>query len=410
MEEIHDHTPGGEQFGVGFSWWDKSKGLQGLWCVNTNPQGCDLQSTLGGFSPKWDGKQLVIHTEFPRDGKTFVWHEVFSDITENSFTQTADIGEKGGELKRWLTIHATKITETGKSTETALGSSAAGRSVEMHRLSNVLAGRWSGTLTSETGSREVGHADETWRMSPGGLTVVEENHLSTSKEDSFDYAAVWWNRKTQKYQGIWCAEINDEGCSGFDATLKGNQVEMTGEWERNGNRRAWHEVFSRPDQDSSIQTLDIGEPGGELKRVSVINATKITEGSTDSWNIHAEAELRAFMAELRKASIEGDAESMANSMADDYVQTDINGYRQDKTTWLNEYFRPLSDLIKAGKFHWDEYERKDLQFRFYGDCAIVTGELQARRFRRRPMDEGAILRSTAARFCIPFGTILHDLP
>ena len=34
---------------------------------------------------------------------------------------------------------------------------------------------------------------------------------------------------------------------------------------------------------------------------------------------------------------------------------------------------------------------------------------QDRRFRRRPMDEGAILSSTAARFCIPFGTISHDL-
>jgi ketosteroid isomerase-like protein len=41
-------------------------------------------------------------------------------------------------------------------------------------------------------------------------------------------------------------------------------------------------------------------------------------------------------------------------------------------------FQALADLIKAGKFHWDEYERKDLQFRFYGDCAVVTGELHAK--------------------------------
>jgi hypothetical protein len=43
IEEIHDHTPSGEQFGVGFSWWDRTKGLRGLWCVNSNPQGCDKQ-------------------------------------------------------------------------------------------------------------------------------------------------------------------------------------------------------------------------------------------------------------------------------------------------------------------------------------------------------------------------------
>ena len=89
-----------------------------------------------------------------------------------------------------------------------------------------------------------------------------------------------------------------------------------------------------------------------------------------------EADLRAFMSELRRANIEGDVETAANSMTDDYIQTDINGYRQDKTTWLNEYFKPLADLIKAREFHWDEFERKNLQFRFHGDCAIVTGDLQ----------------------------------
>ena len=58
---------------------------------------------------KWDGKQQVVDNEFQRDGKAFNWHEAFSDITPNSFVQTADIGVKGGPLKRWLTIHATRI-------------------------------------------------------------------------------------------------------------------------------------------------------------------------------------------------------------------------------------------------------------------------------------------------------------
>ena len=255
---------------------------------------------------------------------------------------------------------------------------------EMQQLSHVFAGRWSGKITSDPGSRQEGTADEIWRLSPDQLTLVEENHMNTAKGDSYDYAALWWNPKAHKYEGIWCAEINDEGCSGFDATLKDNQVEMTGEWEQKGHRRTWREVFARPDQSSSIQTLDIGEPGGELKRASAIRASKIAEGSTDSSNSPAEAELRAFMAKLRQASVEGDVDTIANSMTDDYVQTDINGYRQDKTTWLNEYFRPLADLIKAGKFHWVEFERTNLQFRFYGQCAIVTGELHAKATGARP--------------------------
>jgi ketosteroid isomerase-like protein len=119
-------------------------------------------------------------------------------------------------------------------------------------------------------------------------------------------------------------------------------------------------------------------PPGVAHDASRTEATSAAETPMQTDLSGSETELRAFMSELRKASIEGDVETAANSITDDYVQTDINGYRQDKTTWLNEYFKPLADLIKAGKFHWNEYERKNLQFRFYGGCAIVTGELQAK--------------------------------
>jgi ketosteroid isomerase-like protein len=95
-----------------------------------------------------------------------------------------------------------------------------------------------------------------------------------------------------------------------------------------------------------------------------------------SSNGTAEAEVRALMAERRNASIAGDTETIINSTADAYLQTDIKGYRQDKATWLNQYFKPLADLIKAGKFRWEVYDHKDLQFRIFGDCAIVTGSLE----------------------------------
>jgi hypothetical protein len=64
----------------------------------------------------------------------------------------------------------------------------------------------------------------------------------------------------------------------------------------------------------------------------------------------AEAELRATMEQCRRASLEGDTEKVASCLAEEYRQTDISGYVQDKTTWLNEYFKPLAELITAGKF------------------------------------------------------------
>ncbi|HET7209154.1 MAG TPA: amidohydrolase family protein [Terriglobales bacterium] len=469
-------------------------------------------------------------------------------------TKISEVFLEGKEFDRGALDGILRAAEGNASASDQLpGTTPAGvtSSIQMQRVSRLMTGRWSGKLTTDPGWHEAGSADETWRLAPGGLTLIEENRLSTPKGDSYDYAAIWWNTRAQKYQGIWCAEINHEGCTAFDAALRDNQLEMTGEWEQRGHRRAWREVFSRASDNSSIQTLELGEPGEELKSVSKIAATKVPDGPSGAlsanphkddilaartkspnpemqklfdaqlgrwsqreersdgstgdgealWSpgpggmslveneyirdssgemsglsvtwydqdahgyrtlwcsnklkngclvmsklaqwegdqfvlsdefesngkkldykevesgvtpttytltsylgepgselkatstIHAtkiseenvnasdpiaEAELRAFMDELRKASIAGDVDTVSNSITDDYVQTDITGYRQDKTTWLNEYFRPLADLIRQGKFHWDEYERQNLQFRFYGDCAVVTGELKAK--------------------------------
>jgi hypothetical protein len=76
----------------------------------------------------------------------------------------------------------------------------------------------------------------------------------------------------------------------------------------------------------------------------------------------AEAELRAAMAERLQASLQGDSTKAASLMADDYIQTDISGHVQDKATWFREYFDPVGELIRTGKFRWEVYEQKELQF------------------------------------------------
>jgi ketosteroid isomerase-like protein len=90
----------------------------------------------------------------------------------------------------------------------------------------------------------------------------------------------------------------------------------------------------------------------------------------------AEAALRATMAERTRASLSGDSETIAKSLADEYRQTDISGYVQDKRTWLSEYFNPLAALIKSGQFHWGTFEQSDSHIQVLGDCAVVTGELR----------------------------------
>ena len=107
--------------------------------------------------------------------------------------------------------------------------------------------------------------------------------------------------------------------------------------------------------------------------VSVWEATEAPQAAES-----AEGEIRSMMAQAGQASLEGDSNKIASLMADEYVQTDISGHVQDKSTWLKQYFDPISELIKAGKFRWEVYERKDVQIRVYGDSAVVIGALEAK--------------------------------
>jgi ketosteroid isomerase-like protein len=92
----------------------------------------------------------------------------------------------------------------------------------------------------------------------------------------------------------------------------------------------------------------------------------------------AETDLRATIAELRTASVEGDTQKVVASMTDDYLQTDISGLVQNKDTWLKNYFIPVAELIKAGKFRWETYDLKNLEIRIHADTGIVVGALEAK--------------------------------
>jgi hypothetical protein len=108
MEEEHIRTPDGDRFLFALHWWDKStNSLRGMLCNNSGPAACNVDSYFNS-SLKWDGKRLVIDLEFPQNGKKMLWHEIWSDITDTSFTQTGEIGEVGGPLKLAVSIHGTK--------------------------------------------------------------------------------------------------------------------------------------------------------------------------------------------------------------------------------------------------------------------------------------------------------------
>ncbi len=92
-------------------------------------------------------------------------------------------------------------------------------------------------------------------------------------------------------------------------------------------------------------------------------------------NSSPEDSLHAATVERQKASVQGDTEKIVGFMTDDYIQTDVWGQVQDKATWIREYFNPLAELIRAGKFKWNVYQDKDVQVRVHGDTAIEVGAM-----------------------------------
>jgi hypothetical protein len=114
MEEERIHASFGESYVFALHWWDKStSSLRGMLCNNSGPAACNVDS-YSNSTLKWNGKQLTIDLQFPQKDKKMLWHEVWSGITSTSFTQTGDMGEVGGPLKRVVTIHGTKAAEADR--------------------------------------------------------------------------------------------------------------------------------------------------------------------------------------------------------------------------------------------------------------------------------------------------------
>ena len=105
IEEYHSTGDEGEVSGLGVCWPDKQpSNMQALWCDSTNPNGCAVMN--GGA--RWEGNQLVLENNSEVNGKKIAFREVFSDIKENSFTQTVYQGELRNTLKPFATITATR--------------------------------------------------------------------------------------------------------------------------------------------------------------------------------------------------------------------------------------------------------------------------------------------------------------
>jgi uncharacterized protein (TIGR02246 family) len=394
LEDEHSKDSKVEVFGLSVTWWDESaKGFRAIWCDDSLPAGCTVMAKLAN----WDGNQFVLGDEFERNGKKFIFKETVFDITPNSWSQALYEGEAGSELKRLVTIYATRVANPTNASDSIqkLSSEPALLNMPGPKVQNLMLGTWSIKANYESSKQMpqggTGDGIQVWRPGPGGRSAIEEEHWRNPRGEFDGFSVGWWDSKAQGQRFVWCANDVPAGCVVPETVAKweGDRLVFREEEEHEGKRVTHAEIFSDISPTSFTQLLQEADAGKELKTTLTMHATRVATKTVDSSMnsldaAASEAGLRAAMADLRKASLAGDTERVASLMADEYLQTNVSGHVQDKSAWLAEYFKPLAALIKAGTLHWEAYEDEDVRIRIFGDAAVIIGRLTVKATGAKP--------------------------
>ena len=110
VEQEHIPSPFGDSFLMGLIWWDgRSNRLGGMECNSQLPMGCDLKGALNDITISWDGRKFEIDERETHEGRHTVWHEYWTDITPDSFTQMGDLTQPDGTTVHFMTIHGRRV-------------------------------------------------------------------------------------------------------------------------------------------------------------------------------------------------------------------------------------------------------------------------------------------------------------
>jgi len=121
-----------------------------------------------------------------------------------------------------------------------------------------------------------------WRSGPGGFSVVEDYKSKQGGREVTGLGVFWWDEAASGYRTIWCDSTNPGGCISFKnvARWEGTQFVLLEDYDVNGKKFTFKEVFSDIAQDTFTQILFGGEAGGKLKVDQTIHAKKLAGTAT----------------------------------------------------------------------------------------------------------------------------------
>jgi len=115
-----------------------------------------------------------------------------------------------------------------------------------------------------------------WHPGPGAFSVIEDYQSKQGDRQVTGLAVFWWDDSAGGYRNIWCDSTNPGGCISFKnvARWDDDQLVLVEDYEINGKKFTFKEVFGDITSAGFTQTLYGGESGKELKIDQTIRATK----------------------------------------------------------------------------------------------------------------------------------------
>lgn len=156
----------------------------------------------------------------------------------------------------------------------------------LEALTRALAGKWQLDVRFEaapsTGGKVItGAGEESWSAGPGGITLLEQEHIPSPSGDTFLMGVIWWDSAKGLLGGLECNSYLPMTCD-----LKGALNDVTLSWDgkkfqideletHEGRRTVWHEYWNNITSDSFDQTGDVTQPDGTTSRFMTVHGKRV---------------------------------------------------------------------------------------------------------------------------------------
>jgi len=149
----------------------------------------------------------------------------------------------------------------------------------------ALSGSWALAIRYESPREGAPSGQSTgsvrWSTAADGRVLLEDEHLPPGQNDLKLLGLIWWDDKRKALAGLLCSNSSPRTCDP-KASLDDIRIDWDGsrllieeiEHQRDGSVLLFRESYGEITPRSYVQVGEIGPPGGPVRRVFTIHATR----------------------------------------------------------------------------------------------------------------------------------------